>query len=115
MILLTLLAIFLTIVAGVFAIQNHAPVTVQFFFWSLEGSLALLLLGALATGALIVTLINLPAALRNHWNLKQQKKRIEELERTCARLAKDSAPTTATTTISPEEEKHAENKDERPG
>ena len=83
--LFTLLAICFAIAAGTFALQNQAPVTVTFFLWSFESSLALVLLASLALGALILGLVSTPAVLRDRWLIGRQKKRLEELERICER------------------------------
>lgn len=81
--LLTILAICFAIAAGAFALQNNAPVVVNFVIWSFESSLALVLLMALALGALILGLVSTPAVLRDRWALGRQKKRIAELEKIC--------------------------------
>lgn len=77
-------AIFTAIVGVAFAMQNHVPVTVNFLFWRFDSSLAMVLLLALAFGAIMVALLTTPATLRWQWRLSRQKRRIDELERTCA-------------------------------
>ncbi|MBU1978424.1 MAG: LapA family protein [Gammaproteobacteria bacterium] len=76
-------AIFVAIAGVVFAMQNNVPVTVNFLLWRFDSSLALVLLSALALGAIIVALVTTPATVRLQWQLGRQKRRIEELERTC--------------------------------
>ena len=44
-------ALIIAAVAVIFALQNTSAVTVTFFFWNFHGSLALVLLGALADRA----------------------------------------------------------------
>ncbi|WP_051282197.1 lipopolysaccharide assembly protein LapA domain-containing protein [Azovibrio restrictus] len=89
--LATLLAICFAIAAGAFALQNNSPVVVHVFFWTLESSLALVLLATLALGALILALVSTPAVLRDRWQLGRQKKRIGELERLCERQGMEMA------------------------
>lgn len=47
-------ALFIAVIAVVFAIQNTSPTTVSFITWKFNGSVALVLLIALAAGALII-------------------------------------------------------------
>lgn len=75
-------AIAAAIVGVAFAMQNNVPVTVNFLLWRFDSSLAMVLLLALAFGAIIVALLTTPATLRWQWQLARQKRRIEELERT---------------------------------
>jgi putative membrane protein len=76
-------AIFTAIVGVSFAAQNNVPVTVNFLLWRFDGSLAMVLLLALACGAIIVALLTTPATLKWQWSLARQKRRIEDLEHTC--------------------------------
>jgi len=46
-------ALIISLLAVIFAVQNTAPVTVSFAIWKFPGSLALVLLAALAAGSLI--------------------------------------------------------------
>jgi len=83
--LMTIAAICFAILAGIFTLQNNGTVSVNFFAWSFESSLALVLLLSLALGALILALVSTPSVLRDRWQLGRQKKRIEELEKLCER------------------------------
>jgi putative membrane protein len=81
---LTIIAAILISILGVaFAMQNNVPVTVNFLLWRLDSSLAMVLLLALALGAIIIALLTTPATLRWQWLTKRQKRRIEELEKSC--------------------------------
>ncbi len=75
-------------VAVIFAVQNATIITISFLVWEFQGSLALILLVALATGALINFLASLPSRIKRQLAAKSQKKRITELE---AKLAKQAA------------------------
>jgi uncharacterized integral membrane protein len=80
--LLTIVAILFTIVGVMFAVQNTAPVTVDFLVWTFDSSLAMVLLLALALGGLIAALVSTPATIRRQWTIMRQQGRIEELEKT---------------------------------
>lgn len=81
--LLTIAAIGFAILASTFALQNNVPVTVSFLAWSFQGSLAVVLLMALAMGALILALVSTPSILKDRWTLNRQRRRIADLEQTC--------------------------------
>ena len=74
------IALLIMLVAIVFAVQNTEPTQVQFLAWEFEGSLALVLLLALAAGALISYLVSLPSKLRDKWTIRSQGKKIDQLE-----------------------------------
>ena len=76
-------AIFTAILGVAFAMQNNVPVTVNFLLWRFDSSLAMVLLLALACGAIIVALLTTPATLKWQWQLARQNRRIEDLEKTC--------------------------------
>lgn len=64
-----------------FALQNNVPVTVTFLIWRFDSSLAMVLLMALALGALVVALLSTPATVRRQWQARQQGKQIADLEK----------------------------------
>jgi uncharacterized integral membrane protein len=84
--LITIVAILFAIVGVLFALQNTAPVTVDFMVWSFDSSLALVLLLALALGGMIVSLVSTPATIRRQWTILRQQSRIEELEKSSRAL-----------------------------
>lgn len=73
-------ALFISILAIIFAIQNNATTTVSFFIWKSDGSLALVLLLTMAAGALISYLVSLPANIKSRLALRNLRKKIQELE-----------------------------------
>ncbi len=81
--LLTIVAMLFGATSVVFALQNNVPVAVSFLLWHFDGSLALVLLIAMALGALIVALVSTPSTVRRQWTIKRQQKHIEELEQSC--------------------------------
>jgi uncharacterized integral membrane protein len=72
-------ALFIAILAVIFALQNTAPTTVSFLFWQFQGSLALILLIALSVGALISFLASLPTLVKTQLTIRSHKKKIAEL------------------------------------
>ena len=62
--LILISGITIAIGAVVFALQNNAPVVVTLALWTVEGSLALVLLVSLGIGALIAGLLSSPAAIQ---------------------------------------------------
>jgi uncharacterized integral membrane protein len=77
-------ALIISVLAVIFAIQNNATITVVFAIWKYTGSLALVLLVAVAAGSLISFFVSLPSNLRTRWTLRQQRKKLTELETSLA-------------------------------
>jgi uncharacterized integral membrane protein len=75
-----IIALLIAIVAVIFALQNTAAVTVAFLFWSVDSSLALVLLVTLLGGVLISILTSLPGSIRSKWTISSQKKKLVALE-----------------------------------
>lgn len=64
-----------------FALQNNVPVTVTFLFWRFDSALAMVLLIAVALGALIVALLSTPAVLRLQWEASRLRRQVAGLEK----------------------------------
>ena len=75
-----IVGLFLAIGAVVFAMQNIAPVTVTLGVWSFQGSLALVLLLAFATGALVAALLSSLSNLRSRGDTKRLERQAHGLE-----------------------------------
>lgn len=86
--LITILGIAVAIAAVAFALQNNVPVTVTFLLWRFDSSLAMVLLLALALGAIIVALVSTPRALRSQWLLSRQRSELAALKAKEAELEK---------------------------
>ncbi|MDO8729323.1 MAG: LapA family protein [bacterium] len=80
MIFSLIIGIALGAVSVIFALQNVTVVTLTFFTWQFEGSLALILLLAIVMGTLISLLIVLPESVKNYFRYKRLKKVNEKLE-----------------------------------
>jgi uncharacterized integral membrane protein len=81
-----IVAIVIAIAGVLFAVQNTVPATVVFLVWRFDGSLGVIMLLALALGALIVALVSTPATLRSNWMIRRQRKEIDSLKATNAEL-----------------------------
>ncbi len=79
-------ALFIALMAVVFALQNSAPVQVSFLLWRFDSSLALVLLVALLSGALMSFFVSLPSNVRARWTIRQQRKKMNEMETNLADL-----------------------------
>jgi putative membrane protein len=77
-------ALIISVLAVIFAIQNNLPTTVSFAVWKYNGSLALVLLVAVAAGSLISFFVSLPSNLKTRWTIRQQRKKMTELESSLA-------------------------------
>jgi len=74
MIIFFLLGLLLGGATVVFVLQNVATVTVTFFSWQLEGSLAAVLALAVFSGIVITLLLLLPSSITDYLNYKRLKK-----------------------------------------
>lgn len=77
---LLLLALIISILALIFAIQNTAAVTVSFLFWETESPLTVVLLIALGVGAVVTALAMLPGQIRGRWSSFSKGRRISDIE-----------------------------------
>jgi lipopolysaccharide assembly protein A len=67
-------------VAVIFILQNIIPISVHFFSWELQGSLALILILSILAGAVLSALSCLPDMINNYFEIISLKKRVKELE-----------------------------------
>jgi uncharacterized integral membrane protein len=84
-------ALAVAIGAVAFALQNNVPVTVTFVVWRFDSALALVLLVAVALGALVVALLSTPAVLRLQWSVARQRRQIAALEKANSELRSELA------------------------
>ena len=75
-----ILALLIVFLAVAFSLQNQEPITINFFAWTFEGSLVLVLLTTLALGIIISVLASLPSQLKKNRLIAQQHKTISDLE-----------------------------------
>jgi putative membrane protein len=81
MLIFIVIALIIAIIAVIFALQNAITITISFFIWQFDGSLALILLLTLALGFLISFFATLPALIRRSWTIAGQKRRIGAIEK----------------------------------
>lgn len=83
MLLLTLiLALVFAILAVIFASQNPTIVTISFYGYSVEGSLAVIILIAVGIGVIIGALIMAPGAIKRGLELRSHRRKVGGLEKT---------------------------------
>ncbi len=75
----TLVIVFFTVA---FSLQNDQTVSIQFFGWTFEGSLVLVLLTTLCLGILIHILASMPSRIRKSKEIAELNRRVRELEET---------------------------------
>ena len=80
MIFSLILALVFAVIAVIFALGNTAVVTVSFLSWSIDGSLALVLLISVAIGILIGVLLMTPGTIKRNLALSGQKKKLKTTE-----------------------------------
>lgn len=78
--ILLILGIGFAAIAVLFALQNNVPVTVSFFAWSFDGSLALVLLMTLGLGAIVAGLVSSPTVIRGQWTGSRLRRQVTTLE-----------------------------------
>ena len=70
--------------AVAFSLQNSEPIMLNFFSWTFQGSLVVVLLTALACGVILSIIASLPSFIRKSRLITQQQKTIAKLERIVA-------------------------------
>jgi putative membrane protein len=80
MIFTLILALAIAILAVFFALENTMMVTVSFFGYGVDGSLALFLLIAMGAGILIGVLIMVPGRIKSGLSNVRSRRKISDLE-----------------------------------
>jgi uncharacterized integral membrane protein len=70
--------------AVAFSLQNSEPIILNFFSWTFQGSLVVVLLTALAFGVILSIVASLPSFIKKSRLITQQQKTIAQLERSVA-------------------------------
>lgn len=86
-----LIVIFLIVL---FAVQNAVSVSVVFFLWRVDASLAVVIAACFGLGALIGALVTVPTMLRERMSISRLRKQIDMLrtENDDLRATKKDAP-----------------------
>lgn len=79
-----IVSLIIAVLAIIFALQNTAITSVTFILWTFTGSLALVLLIALAAGILISFLASLPTLIKDRLTISRQTRKLGELENSLA-------------------------------
>ncbi len=74
------IALLLALLVTVFAVQNNQPITISFLFWSIEGSLALVLMVTLVLGIVIGVLLMAPGSVRSRLQVGGLQRSLRSLE-----------------------------------
>jgi uncharacterized integral membrane protein len=102
MIIFFILGLLLGGMAVVFALENVTIITVTFFQWQLTGSLALILMSAIAAGVFAALLLILPSSIANYFRYNSLANELEKLQeelrkqKTLTLFAKQNPPTPET-------------------
>lgn len=80
MILFLILGLLIGAIAIIFTFQNMATITVMFLVWQFEGSLALIVVLAIAAGMIISMFLSVPENLRKKFQISKLKDRNVELK-----------------------------------
>ncbi|MFQ5923227.1 MAG: lipopolysaccharide assembly LapA domain-containing protein [Anaerolineales bacterium] len=74
------IALILALLATVFAVQNIKDVTISFLLWSIEGSLALVLMVTLVLGITIGVLLMAPGSVRYRLQVGGLQRTVRSME-----------------------------------
>ena len=74
-----ILTLVISVVVAMFAVQNALIVPVSFFLWTFQGSLVLVIIGAVATGALWAFLLTLWWRFKVGRKVSQQEQELKRL------------------------------------
>ncbi len=73
-------ALILALLVTVFTVQNNQSIPISFLLWSIQGSLALVLMTTLVFGILIGILLMAPGSIRNRLQVSSLQRTVRELE-----------------------------------
>jgi len=89
------IALIFAVLVAIFAIQNSAPVHVQFLFWEIQRiSQVLVILGAAAIGALIVLFMGTGKQIKLIWQVRQLTQQNNQLKNEHQKLKQQLNTTT---------------------
>jgi len=80
MVFALILALVIAIVMIFFALENPTMVTISFFGYAMEGSLALFILAAMVVGVLVGVLLMIPGRIKSSLSNARNRKKIGNLE-----------------------------------
>lgn len=101
MVITLIIAFVLAIAAAIFALQNPALVTANFFGYTVDGSLALFVIIGLAIGFLIGVLVMTPGRIKSGLANTRHRKKIVELENSLKQQTANAAAPAPRETYAP--------------
>jgi uncharacterized integral membrane protein len=101
--ILIILAVLLALLVTIFAVQNITLTAIQFLFWNVTGSLALILMVTFSVGILIGLMIMIPGAVRGRLQSADFRRTIKSLESRLSE-AHRSIETISTAAAQPQEQ-----------
>lgn len=82
--IMLIFSLVVAIIAVIFAVQNADTTNIQFLFWEKEVPIAAALLVAMLLGVLMSLLASSPSLIRRKMTIRNQRKKITELESSLA-------------------------------
>jgi uncharacterized integral membrane protein len=86
------LALILSLLVTIFAVQNNEPITVEFLFWSVSGSSALVWMITLILGIVIGVLLMIPGTVRNRLKVGELRRSVRSIEAEAEPPAVEESP-----------------------
>jgi len=96
-------ALILALLVTVFAVQNNQSTPISFLLWSIEGSLALVLMITLVLGIVVGVLLMAPGSVRNRLQIGGLQRSVRSLEQENAAAAAAIPPETTQPEAEPAE------------
>jgi uncharacterized integral membrane protein len=84
--ILIAVALILSLLVTIFAVQNNAATTVRFLFWSVDGSFALVLMVTLITEILVGIMLMVPGSVRNRLKAAELKRKLNAMDQQVGEL-----------------------------
>lgn len=78
--ILVAIALVLALLVTIFAVQNNQSTTIAFLFWSIDGSLALVLMITLVLGIVIGVLLMIPGSVRSRLEVGSLQRAVRSME-----------------------------------
>ncbi|MBW4555222.1 MAG: DUF1049 domain-containing protein [Trichormus sp. ATA11-4-KO1] len=76
----SIIAVLVALLAVVFAFQNAVTISITFFDWNLQASLAIVLILTLGIGIIIGLLVSIPNLIKRNLRIAKYKEKVTELE-----------------------------------
>ena len=83
------IAFLFALLVGVFAIQNHTPATLKFFSWQIDTSLAVVAIGGLALGALLIGILGIIKQVKARIKIRSLNSKIKSLEKKIEKMEEE--------------------------